>query len=602
MSTKTKPLYGSFDFGEEFTIDVLVKRLGQISESFLNQRIFNSYLKTARGESYYGLDNEELVTMFQRHGQALGTISTSSSTEQGKGVNINIRFQKGKETGDGQFVIVAGNESENEEIRDIILGTWVPRPEPPESPEPTEEESPVSEPEEAPEELKEQLGELLEGIAQAAENDGIPPPIIKKIAATPLPQPNLELLEEKFHFNAAIPIDKLVDLIYDLFIQYLDQATFDIRLLTYGGDYHLNLRVDKLRQTLQRLAGDVHKLFVVLNTQQGSGVELILSYNPLATEPESELRIKTEHNKEIKKLILDELSVSGKKPVSIQSVLTGVFGFEPRDFYVEDVVFVVENIIKDFLKNANVAAFLVSKEGIPHHNLDLEGLKKAFYQYSQGISLLSIYLNRAVTGQNLNLVFEFDHGRGNVSILVGDPSVQESLKDFIWRSLNLLPFQPQTFEKTAPRISNPAGLAGEMAVHPAFAPWNGEIIESRCFVLLPPKSEIADEVWYELQKALEPLGMEAYRGDSIFGYMVIENLWNQINSAGLVIADVSERSPEVFYLLGIAHTLGKKVLILSRNPGDIPFDLKKYRHIFYEVSEEGFRNMKEEVLAHLNEH
>jgi hypothetical protein len=41
------------------------------------------------------------------------------------------------------------------------------------------------------------------------------------------------------------------------------------------------------------------------------------------------------------------------------------------------------------------------------------------------------------------------------------------------------------------------------------------------------------------------------------------------------------RNPKVFYETGYAHALNKKVILLTQNADEIPFDLKHYPHIVY---------------------
>ena len=47
----------------------------------------------------------------------------------------------------------------------------------------------------------------------------------------------------------------------------------------------------------------------------------------------------------------------------------------------------------------------------------------------------------------------------------------------------------------------------------------------------------------------------------------------------IVICDFSERNPNVFYEVGIAHTLGKHVIPITQTPNDVPFDLQHPRYI-----------------------
>lgn len=59
------------------------------------------------------------------------------------------------------------------------------------------------------------------------------------------------------------------------------------------------------------------------------------------------------------------------------------------------------------------------------------------------------------------------------------------------------------------------------------------------------------------------------------------DIWHSINDADFVIADITGRNANVLYELGIAHTLAKPVLIVSRNAADIPIDLGTRRVILY---------------------
>lgn len=67
----------------------------------------------------------------------------------------------------------------------------------------------------------------------------------------------------------------------------------------------------------------------------------------------------------------------------------------------------------------------------------------------------------------------------------------------------------------------------------------------------------------------------------IFSEGMLEKIYTQINKADFIIADMSERNANVFYEVGYAHALNKKVILLTNNAADIPFDLKHFQHIVY---------------------
>ena len=62
----------------------------------------------------------------------------------------------------------------------------------------------------------------------------------------------------------------------------------------------------------------------------------------------------------------------------------------------------------------------------------------------------------------------------------------------------------------------------------------------------------------------------------------MEDIWESICISRLIIADVTGRNANVFYELGIAHTLGKSCVVLTQNQQDVPFDITARRYIHYD--------------------
>lgn len=103
------------------------------------------------------------------------------------------------------------------------------------------------------------------------------------------------------------------------------------------------------------------------------------------------------------------------------------------------------------------------------------------------------------------------------------------------------------------------------------------------FVLMPFTTEFRDVYTLGIKSACEDAGYYCERLDEqIFDETMLERIYNQIAKADLIVADMSGRNPNVFYETGYAHALGKRVILLTRDSKDIPFDLKHYFHIVYE--------------------
>ena len=103
------------------------------------------------------------------------------------------------------------------------------------------------------------------------------------------------------------------------------------------------------------------------------------------------------------------------------------------------------------------------------------------------------------------------------------------------------------------------------------------------FTLMPFNEKFDDVYKLGIKATCEELNTYCERVDEqIFKERILDRIYNQIAKADLVIADMSDRNPNVFYEVGYAHALGKDVILLTQNAEDIPFDLKHYSHIIYD--------------------
>lgn len=93
------------------------------------------------------------------------------------------------------------------------------------------------------------------------------------------------------------------------------------------------------------------------------------------------------------------------------------------------------------------------------------------------------------------------------------------------------------------------------------------------FVLMPYTDEMRF-VYDRIRSVSSSIGISTGRADDIFSSgSVMNDVWNLINSAKILIADCTTMNPNVFYELGIAHTLGKPTILIAQSQDDIPFDI-----------------------------
>lgn len=124
-----------------------------------------------------------------------------------------------------------------------------------------------------------------------------------------------------------------------------------------------------------------------------------------------------------------------------------------------------------------------------------------------------------------------------------------------------------------------------------------------CFVLMPFNESWSDRVYKSyIRENIESMGFQCLRADNLNGMIIMEDIWVNIYQASIVIADVTNRNPNVMYEVGIAHTIGRPVILITQNINDIPFDFKHLRHYHYEDNSDGlakFTILMKEILPEI---
>lgn len=104
------------------------------------------------------------------------------------------------------------------------------------------------------------------------------------------------------------------------------------------------------------------------------------------------------------------------------------------------------------------------------------------------------------------------------------------------------------------------------------------------FVLMPFDPEFEDIYSQLIVPALDDEGYEVRRADTRANQQnVMRDVIVGIDSAALIVADLTGANPNVFYELGIAHGLMKPTVLLAQSIDEMPFDLRSYRIIRYSV-------------------
>ena len=119
-------------------------------------------------------------------------------------------------------------------------------------------------------------------------------------------------------------------------------------------------------------------------------------------------------------------------------------------------------------------------------------------------------------------------------------------------------------------------------------------------VMMPFQAEF-NAVYSALQAAASSVGLRCVRADDFWEHhAIIQDIVSLIARARIVICDCSGRNPNVFYEAGIAHALGKEVMLIAQSETDVPFDLRHLRYIRYLNNSEGLMRLSEAVQSRIN--
>ena len=121
-----------------------------------------------------------------------------------------------------------------------------------------------------------------------------------------------------------------------------------------------------------------------------------------------------------------------------------------------------------------------------------------------------------------------------------------------------------------------------------------------CFVLMPFCNSFDDIYKKCIQATMDSLSWNCTRADEIHQpHEIIDQIWERILRADLIIADLTGRNPNVFYELGYAHALNKSTILLTQNINDVPFDLRHRRLVSYSASKKDQQKLKNELRKYV---
>lgn len=106
-----------------------------------------------------------------------------------------------------------------------------------------------------------------------------------------------------------------------------------------------------------------------------------------------------------------------------------------------------------------------------------------------------------------------------------------------------------------------------------------------------------------LKPAVEESNLEPLRGDSLFKPSpIMGDIWEMIQDSKVLLAEFTGKNPNVFYELGLAHAIGKPVVLISETMSDVPFDLQALRVVLYDKDDPAWGDkLRQSIKSSLEE-
>ena len=569
---RSNPLYGSIQLDETLSISSLIERLGEVSSTLLQKAHFGAYLVEKGGERYYGLEKEEVLSLYEELRGEIKNLALSLNDPDGYGVRINLQHIKGEKDLRGQYVITTYQYWRNKEIQELLLGVWKPRPQ-----------------------SHEVLMEMLLLLKTIKEKEAI---LLKGEDAIDPLRGELFFKESSFYIDPELSFQRIWDLLEEISIVFLNDTRFQFRLGTTDGDYFVDLDPSQLKGIFRSERKRIHTLYIDASTEDGQRIDLSLRFHKTPSRPNGMIEITAYEAQEILDHVIDILSRKREQSLKHSSIFQQKFSFNHEGFSIETLLHLVNAIAGTYFKGINATADLFTISEKSFTQLSVKQLKEAFYRNEQEVKKIGIYVSE---GQGRNFFFlrlnwlPEDNPSGEMQMLLGDEERHLTVKELIWQKLGLM---PETLTSTSTN--------GQMMLQiPTNSIFKRDTFKHRgevCLVIMPLETYWTEPIWSTLKNTMKIVGFdEVDRGVSLSKDSALEENWEKINEARWILADLTYRQPFVFYWVGIAHALGKKVLILSQHKRDIPNSLAKLPYLLYENNLDGLEKLQLDLVSTLKQ-
>jgi hypothetical protein len=162
------------------------------------------------------------------------------------------------------------------------------------------------------------------------------------------------------------------------------------------------------------------------------------------------------------------------------------------------------------------------------------------------------------------------------------------------------PYASETADATPVKDARHQGASGPLSVNPSIFRVPSDGVRSDLVAVMMPFEPSFDAVHEAIRAACGKSGLDCRRVDSMWeDTTFMQDVFALIYQASIVVVDFTGRNPNVFYETGIAHTLGKHVVPITQNHGDVPADLRHHRYLRYLPNTEGLTELTLKLASRL---
>jgi hypothetical protein len=539
MALSQTPLSGRYPF---VSVQELSQRLARVAHLFPKSVHQSAYLLTQDGQGSYGMDQAALFQAVEKQGANVHSLAAWVCQTNGEGVWVRVRF-----AGEGQtkarFLIATQDVLLGSRLRGVLLG-------------------------ESTRGIAAREAEIRVPISSSAEDRAsthwreVPPTATARTYA----QATLRIADG-FYFPPQLSFEALAALTEQLSAQYLKGASFYLQLETSDGDFYRDLEPQELRYFFHRRREKLWLLYLEANAADGQSLYIRFWFHPLLSGPNALVYLTSHQAEEMLGTIHDHLSISAPLPPQALS-LHQSYQIPEDQFHLPALIDFLNQQARTYLHGIPAIAFMGTHTGLSYTGLSMYQLRQLYPLHAAAVGVLSLGVNRIVTGQSISLMFQFDPQGGNIrvhlSMMWGEEAIHRGFRNALENHFGV----------------SPELISGQVQVETTGIPQRG-------MVSLPSDRGLAEKIWHEIREVGRVRGISYTSLRPAEAHKAWEEMLVGLLHADHWILDLSDRHPERWFYLGVARSLGKQVILLIQEPELPPPAYLSYPCIRYTLDESG---------------